>query len=143
MRNLRLIIGASLLISIGLLFSPVLLGLFETPPEEAAPAVGKPPGYYDYYIEDLVMIGIDNSGLPYRLTAKRMERYGAEDRSELFEPFFSQEQSDPPRTIRADRGRLSHRETLLDLQDNVILIRHPSDGGRETTTSQRMQIKLK
>lgn len=142
MRHLRLIVIASLLISAGVLVWPVLPGLINplsAPPPPAAPTAQ----YYDYYIEDFVLVGQDRSGRPYRLTAKRMERYNDRDLSELFEPSLTQSLSDPPRTIRARRGQLLHREKLLELEDEVVLVRGPPGGRQEITTSHRMKVELR
>lgn len=144
MRHLRLIVIASLLISSGVLLWPALPGLFNPPPEPPPPATNPPATqYYDYYIEDFVLVGQDRSGQPYRLTAKRMERYNDRDLSELFEPSLTQSLSDPPRTISAERGQLSHREKLLVLEDEVVLVRGPPGGRQEITTSHRMKVELR
>lgn len=142
MRHLKLVIAVSLLLSVGLLLWPGV-ALFDTPDEAPPQDRQAKANYYDYYIEDLVLIGVDTSGMPYRLTAKRMERYEAEDRSELFEPHLSQRLAEPPRTIRANRGRISDRESVLELHDNVVLISGLPNGPQEITTSQRMQIDLR
>ena len=143
MRHLRLIVIASLLISAGVLLWPALPGLLNPPPEPPPAPAAQAAQYYDYYIEDFVLVGQDKTGKPYRLTAKRMERYNDRDLSELFEPSLTQSLSDPPRTIRAERGQLSHREKLLVLEDEVVLVRGPPGGRQEITTSHRMQVELR
>lgn len=77
----------------------------------------------DYYMEDVISVVMDKSGLPkYRLTAKKLAHYPGDDRIELTSPnitLFSS--AHKVWIISAEKGTLLKNKNEVQLTGDVIL----------------------
>jgi lipopolysaccharide export system protein LptC len=106
------------------------------PPQSAASREERAP---DYYLDDFTLIDINRQGQPRsRLSAKRMTHYAYDDHAELTQPrlqFYPH--SGAPWHVRAQRGRVSDNNKLVDLLGAVHVERPASADNRPVTVDTR------
>lgn len=106
------------------------------PPKPAANAEKRAP---DYYLDDFTLIAMNRQGQPRsRLSAKRMSHYAYDDHAELTQPrvlFYPHDGA--PWHVRAEQGRVSDNNKLVNLLGPVQIERPASADNRPVTVNTR------
>jgi len=103
------------------LLAAIMLWLQQRP-DEAPEKQGK-GGAPDYIVTGFEVTHMDEQGRPWRhLKAKTMRRFESEDRTELAHPeMMIYEQKQVRWKLRAERGVITSRQTVIELLDECML----------------------
>ncbi|MEJ2379683.1 MAG: LPS export ABC transporter periplasmic protein LptC [Gammaproteobacteria bacterium] len=106
------------------------------PPQPAASRAERAP---DYYLDDFTLIDMNRQGQPRsRLSAERMTHYAYDDHAELTQPrLLFYPHGGAPWHVRAERGRVSDNNKLVDLLGPVHIERPASTDNRPVTVDTR------
>lgn len=114
-----IILGAVFLVLLGL-SAWLQFGLLETPVQELSE---EEKNSADYYIENFVSTGMDETGKKYEVRADRMVHYPVGDRALLDNPHIVQYGLDEtPRHIYAESGWLFNQSSQVLMTGNVRVV---------------------
>jgi len=135
------IILAVLFFSLAGLSAWLQFGLLASPESDISQMEKNDP---DYYVENLVVTGMDESGEKYKVIAERMAHYPLGDRVLLDNPHIVQYDLDGTlRHIYAESGRLYNNRATVLLTGNVRVIETGGGGDGGAMSTDKMTIHLK
>ncbi len=103
----------------------------------------KGPNVLGYYIQGLVLQGMDGHGKRYELQADRMEHYPQDHRAWLDRPRIWQIGDDQsPRRISANHGWLDNRTSEVVMVGNVRLVEGETGSSEDVYMGERMVVIL-
>jgi lipopolysaccharide export system protein LptC len=104
-------------------------------PDEAPP-VERDPHFVDAYIRDFTLVSMSEIGQPdYTLTASLMERFNDTGESEITQPVFNIKTDENSWVISAENGTIDDDNTLVTLQDEVVMLQKDATPPLKLTTS--------
>jgi len=115
-------------------------GLLETPIEELTE---EEKNSTDYYIENFVSTGMDQTGKKYEVRADRMVHYPVGDRALLDNPHIVQYGLDEtPRHIYADSGWLFNQTSQVLMTGNVRVVQSQTGSAGGASMGNKLLVQL-